>query len=501
MSEEASINTRKNTTSYRITEKARGLAAAGILSKILGLIRDLAIASLFSRELTDAWALAFRGPHFFRRIFSEGAVAGVLVPEFQNKKSSQLRHFFYSSSLFWAALIAGVIISMFWRQEGASGSFLEAPREHLFVAMAFYLWSLWPIHFLLALSFAEKRFQKPALIPVVFNTSIVLALFVLADNWVWQLGWSLSVAGGLQLFFLYPEWRSLHNSATVPEVLPQASVRELSKKVLYALGRIGFHHWLGLAATFLAMSLGTGVVSYLFWADRLLEFPMSLVGGALGLAAIPSLSQAQQTLQLKKIWHEYYQESARWSVPASVGLFFFAKPLALLLFDWGSLTSQELRSIAEIFKWNSVLLLLFSFAKVINTVILSASPEEKIKSETFWCLGAYLVGGLILQKHADLSVGLLMFWTTLIAAIYLVYSARQVLQQFSTSLSLADFKINSSIWWGSVVLALWLEFAQWWRPQNSKLEVTIVIGFGVILYFGVMLFMKKSATSKCGTLG
>lgn len=343
-------------------------------SRVTGLIREVLIARLFGvSAFTDAFNVAFRIPNLLRRLFAEGAFTQAFVPilgEFKATKGDQETKKLLDSIttvLAWSLMIVSLL--------GALG----APLIVIVVASGFHeannsaypaaVWMtrlMFPYIFfisLVAMASAVlntwKRFAIPAVTPVLLNLAMIFAAWLLTPYLIvpiYSLAYGVMLGGIAQLFLQVVALKKL-------KILPEISfdffsawrfegVQRVFKKMLTATFAVSIGQISLIINTNYASHLVAGSVSWLSYADRLMEFPTALLGVAVGTILLPNLSRAHADNQ-----HNDYSELLDWglkltlllSIPAVVSLFVFSVPLTATLFHYGrfsafdvSMTSQAL---------------------------------------------------------------------------------------------------------------------------------------------------------------
>jgi putative peptidoglycan lipid II flippase len=327
-------------------------------------------------SLTDAFNVAFRIPNLFRRLFGEGAFSQAFVPALAHSKERDgdaATHRLINSVatvLAWALLLTcvlGVIAAPVLVWALASG-FQQAP--HSFEAAVFMTRWMFPyIGFmsLVALSAGVlntwKRFAVPASTPVLLNLSMIGAAW-LGAPWFASLGIEpiYAMAGGVMLggvLQLAVQIPALYRLGLLPRVglgwsalrcaWADPGARQVARSMLPALLGVGVAQVSILINTQIASWLAPGSVTWLGYADRLMEFPTALLGVALGVVLMPQLASARAGND-----PERYSAMLDWglrlvvllAVPSSVALLVFAKPLVATLFHYGAFKDSDVSQVA-----------------------------------------------------------------------------------------------------------------------------------------------------------
>jgi putative peptidoglycan lipid II flippase len=331
------------------------------ISRVLGFVRDAVIARVFGAGLmTDAFFVAFKIPNLLRRLFAEGAFSQAFVPilaEYKNQRGAEETRLLvdHVAALLFAAVfvvtVIGVLAAPLLIYITAPG-FSAIPEKHdLAVAL---LRVTFPYILFIALTALAggilntySRFSVPAVTPALLNVSFIA--FALAgaqyfDPPVMALAWAVFCGGALQLAFqvpflarlrLLPRFRLNFRDAGVWRVL-----RQMGPAVFgVSIGQLSL-----VINNIFASFLVTGSVSWLYYADRLMEFPSGMLGVALGTILLPSLSRHHATKSV-----DDYSKLLDWglritfllAVPAAVALALLAVPLVSTLFQYGAFSATD----------------------------------------------------------------------------------------------------------------------------------------------------------------
>lgn len=330
-----------------------------MLSRVTGLIREILFARAFGASAyTDAFNVAFRIPNLLRRLFAEGAFAQAFVPilaEYKNQKGGAatkdlVNH--VATTMIWAMLVVTLlgilgaplvvylIATGFSDNPDAFGASILMTRVMFpyigfmsFVALAGGILNTW------------REFRIPAITPVLLNLSFIAGVLFLAPHLkqpIYAMAIAVFVGGVLQMAIQIP---ALAKIGMLPQIAanPFIGLRDVGvQKVLRKMGPAVF----AVSAAQISLMINTniasrlqhGSVSWLSYADRLMEFPTALLGVALGTILLPSLSKANMEGDLAE-----YSGLLDWglrltfllALPAAVGLATLSEPLTATLFHYG----------------------------------------------------------------------------------------------------------------------------------------------------------------------
>jgi len=348
-----------------------------LASRVTGLVRDLLMASMFGANvLTDAFNVAFRIPNLFRRLFAEGAFSQAFVPVLAAHKAQHGEEATrglvdaVATALFWVLLLACVLgvagaPLLVWLL--ASG--LRQDPAGFDAAIVMTRWMFPYIGFMSLVALAAgvlntwKRFAVPAATPVLLNLCMIAAAWLGAPQLaargiepIYAMVGGVMAGGVLQLAVQVP---ALVRLGLLPRIgmtwgrvraaWGDAGVRRILTLMAPALLGVGVAQISLMINTQIASYLQPGSVTWLFYADRLMEFPTALLGVALGVVLTPQLAAARAAGD-----GERYSAMLDWglrivvllAVPCAVGLLVFAQPLVATLFHHGALQGSDVGRIS-----------------------------------------------------------------------------------------------------------------------------------------------------------
>jgi len=336
-----------------------------LLSRILGFVRDFVIARAFGAGLaTDAFFVAFKLPNLLRRMFAEGAFSQAFVPilgEYKNRRGDEETRQLvdHVASLLTLALFAvtaiGVAAAPLLVWISAPGFAADAGKFELTVTLTRITFPYILFMSLVALAGGIlntwSRFALPAFTPVLLNIAFIgMALFAVPyfDPPVLALAWAVFLGGVLQLAIQIPALKRI-------SMLPRPSlnwraawadpgVRRIALLMGPALIGVSVSQISLLINTIFASFLQTGSVSWLYYADRLMEFPSGMLGVALGTILLPSLAKyhaSDNRAEYSKLLDWGLRLTLLLAAPAALALALLAVPLIATLFHHGAFTGDD----------------------------------------------------------------------------------------------------------------------------------------------------------------
>ena len=348
-----------------------------LASRVTGLVRDLLMASTFGASgLTDAFNVAFRIPNLFRRLFAEGAFSQAFVPALAHVKERDgeaATHALIDSVatvLAWALVftcvlgVAGAPVLVWLLASG----FQKDPQS-MEAAVFMTRWMFPYIGFMSMVALAAgilntwKRYAVPAATPVLLNVCMIAAAWLGApafERWGFEPIYAMAagvMAGGLlQLAVQVPV---LRRTGYLPRIglglgrmraaWREPGTRQVARMMAPALLGVGVAQISLMINTQIASWLPAGSVTWLSYADRLMEFPTALLGVALGVVLMPQLAAAHAAQDTER-----YSGMLDWglrlvvllALPCSVALLVFAQPLVATLFHYGAFTDRDVAQVS-----------------------------------------------------------------------------------------------------------------------------------------------------------
>ncbi len=342
-----------------------------MLSRITGLIREVLVARTFGASVyTDAFFVAFRIPNLLRRLFAEGAFSQAFVPilaEYKNQQGNRATRILadhVATVMFWVLLLtslAGIVFAPVIVLLVASGFASDPLTMSLSVSMTRIMFPYILFMSLVALAGGIlntlREFRVPAFTPVLLNLSLITAALFLAplmSQPVYALAIAVLVGGVLQLAIQIP---ALRRVGMLPRIglnpfaaLRDEGVRRVLKQMLPATFAVSAAQISLIINTNIASHLADGSVSWLSYADRLMELPTGLLGVALGTILLPSLSKAHavgDSAEYSSLLDWGLRLTFLLAMPAAVALMILSEPLTTTLFHYGKFDATSVTMTAR----------------------------------------------------------------------------------------------------------------------------------------------------------
>ena len=365
---------------------AQGSVVAGmtLLSRISGFARDMVLSHYFGAgAVADAFFVAFRIPNFFRRLFAEGAFNQAFVPVLARYRTRQRQEFLSFvaavagnlSLAVWGVVLLGVVFAPAVVSIFAPGFWGEERQFEMATAMLRitfpYLGFISLTAFAAALLNSHHKYAVPAFTPVLLNLCLIAAMLFATGAFrepVYALAWGVFVAGIVQLAFQLPALMRLGVLVMPRPSIEHPGVRQVGRLLVPSVFAASVSQINTLIDTVIASTLITGSISWLYYADRLLELPIGLVAVALGTVLLPNLSRlasARDEGGFSKTLEWGLRMGVLLGAPASVALYVLALPVVSALFLHGEMTALDARMTALALQAFAVGLLPLILVKVV----------------------------------------------------------------------------------------------------------------------------------------
>jgi len=412
-----------------VTRAAGIVSIFTFLSRILGLVRDILIASFFGSGMSaDAFFVAFRIPNLLRRLFAEGSFSVSFIPVFTEYLQNRSRdEAFLLARIVLTFLvliltiitILGIIFSPLIVRiiaPGFGGMGEKYALTVLLTRIMFpYIFLVSVLALFMGILNSLRHFAAPAMAPVFLNLSMIAALVFLAPSMgTPTVGLAIGVIGGgilqlaLQIPFLMdkglsfaPKWNLWH-----------PALKKIGMLMLPTIFGSAIYQINQLVGTLLASLLREGSISYLYYADRLVQFPLGVFAIAISTAVLPSLSREAadgDLVRLKETLSHALRLTMFITIPAMIGLIVLRQPIIRLLFQRGAFDSDTTKMTAQALLYYSLGLWAFAALRVFVSAFYSLQDTKTPVKVAVVAMLANIVFSLILMgplKHGGLALAL-----------------------------------------------------------------------------------------------
>ncbi|HSS27807.1 MAG TPA: murein biosynthesis integral membrane protein MurJ, partial [Usitatibacter sp.] len=344
-----------------LLKAAASVSAMTLLSRITGFVRDTLLAIFFGAGLSmDAFVVAFRIPNLLRRLFAEGAFSQAFVPvlgEYRTRQGDAATRELAGkvlallAAVLFVATAIGIIAAPAVVWLSASGFSADPEKFDLTVTMLRicfpYILFVSLVSFCAGVLNTYGAFKAPAFTPVLLNVSFIACALWLAPHMerpIVALAWAVFIGGLVQLAFQVPFLRRVHMWPAIRWAPRDEGVARIVKLMAPAALGVSVAQVSLLINTQIASHLGNGAVSWLYFADRLMEFPSAMLGVALGTVILPSLVRhhaAEDTHAYSRLLDWGLRLTLMLALPATVALGIIAVPLVSTLFWHGEFLQHD----------------------------------------------------------------------------------------------------------------------------------------------------------------
>lgn len=486
-------------------------SAMTFISRILGFVRDVIWAQVFGAVAGfDAFLVAFKIPNFMRRLFAEGAFSQAFVPvlsEYRETRTEQQVKLFIDHMFGTLALALLIVVGIFILLTPQiiavfAPGFLDEPMRYQLAAdmlkiTAPYILLISLTAFCAGVLNSYSSFGVPAFAPVLLNVALIFAALVLNRYFavpVYALAWGVFIGGILQLLFQLP---FLAKKGLLPRprlALRDAGVRQVLKLMIPAIFGVSVAQISMLVDTMFASFLPTGSITWLYYSERLLFFPLGMFGVALGTVVLPHLSRKHADRDPAS-----FARTLDWALrvcllvglPSAIGLFMFAGPLLASFFQYGNYSDYDVAMTRLSLMAYAVGLPAFMLIKIFAAGFYSQQNIKKPVKIAVIAMVANIILNFILifpLKHAGLALAtsLAAVLNASLLFIGLLRSGSYVFQpgwlKFLAVLLIANGLLIGLLFFISPALPHWLA----WNFHERVLHLSLDLVIAVLGYFAVL---------------
>jgi len=478
-----------------------------MLSRVMGFVRDVIIARIFGASAgMDAFLVAFKIPNFMRRLFAEGAFSQAFVPilsEYQRTQSFNQTQLFVSKIfgtlgfILFLLTIVVVIATPVMIMVFAPGFDIEGERYALAV---FMLRITFPYLLLISLTAVAGavlntygRFAIPAFTPVLLNVCLILAALYLVPYFsepIVALAWGVFIAGVMQLAFQIPFLKRL-GFLRLPRIdWHDSGVRRVLTLMVPALFGVSVAQVNLLVDTIFASFLAVGSVSWLYYSDRLMNFPLGVFGVAIATVILPHLSRKHAEASA-----EHFAVGLDWAVrmvllialPSALGLLWLAGPLLATLFGYGEFSVYDVQQARLSLMAFSIGVPAFMLVKVLASAFYA---KQNIKTPVKIAVVAMVSNTILLLilikplAHMGLALATSIAGFINVGALFYFLVKRGIFVpqpgwlRFAGQLFLANGLLLAWLWFYSPDLSQWLV----WGWAGRLLTLALIVVVSMVMY-------------------
>lgn len=480
-----------------------------ILSRLLGFLRDVIFAQIFGATAAfDAFVIAFKIPDFMRRLFGEGAFSQAFIPvlaEYRAKKGTegvaQLINGMTAALgvIFLAVVLLGEMAAPLLVMIFAPG-FADHPERyqlatHLLRITFPYLFSIAMAALAAAVLNAYYRFTLTAFAPVLFNILLIIVAVIWAPRVkpveaVVVLAWGITLSGVAQLT---SQWLALQHLGFMPKPILQGrheGVSRALKQTIPALLGVSVAQICLLIDNMFASFLPVGSISWLYYSDRLLYFPLGVIGVALVTVVMPQLSQHHHR-ERRANFGATTDWALRWvfvtAIPAALGLGVLSEPILATLMRHGAFNAYDLMMTRRSLMAFSLGLPALMAIKIFAAAFYAQHNVRTPARIAGFALLFNVIFNFILilpLAHAGLalSTSLASWFNALLLWVFLrryrIFESQRGWLRLSMGVVLGSVLMTTVLWFGRGAFSDGLA----WTVAESGLRLAALIGLGMVLY-------------------
>ncbi len=482
-----------------------------LVSRILAFTRDVLIARIFGAGMaTDAFFVAFKLPNLLRRLFAEGAFSQAFVPifgEYKNRRGQEETKLLVDHVTSMLALILfvvtviGIIAAPILVYISAPGFVKDAPKFDLTVQLlritSPYIFFISLVAVAAGILNTYNKFWVPAFAPILLNLCFIGGALWLApyfDPPILALAWAVFVAGFVQLAFQIPFLKKIGMLPSLRFSWKDAGMWRVIKQMGPAVFGVSIAQLSLIINTIFASFLVAGSVSWLYYADRLMEFPTGILGVAISTILLPSLSKCHASndeVEYSKLLDWGLRLTIMLTLPAALALGMIAVPLLATFFQHGAFTAHDVLMSRSALVGYSVGLIGLILVKILAPGFYARQDiRTPVKIGIVTLLATQAMNALFIGwlQHAGLalSIGLGACLNSAILFYFLrkhgIYQPEPGWMKFFLKVTLAVTALGITLWFGMGSEQHWLETSGWVRITH----LTWLVLSGVAVYFAVL---------------
>ena len=488
--------------SSKIVRNASVVAGATLLSRVLGFARDLIVAFALGAGLpADAFFVAFRIPNLLRRLFGEGSLTMAFVPVFSRVRKEQGEGAAFEmarSAMLWLLILLGVLtvlaivgakylVLLIAPGFGTNPELMSLTVDLVRVCFPYVIF-ICGVALCMGILNSMGHFLAPALAPCMLNLALIGAALIgyfTGNSVALFMAWGVLLGGLLQWMLQQPYLKRMGLHWRGKAELNNPGVKRMGKLMLPTVLGAAVYQINVVLGTLLASFLPVGSVSYLYYADRLVQFPLGVFGIAVGTAALPSLSK----LYVEGQYDEFSQTLKQSvglilfvSLPAMAGLVSLAEPLIGLLFERGAFDAQAVTATAQALMAYGIGLPFIAMSRPLVSAFYAQEDTRTPVKVAIICLIINVGVGYLLMQHIGhvglaLAVSLSSMFNCLLLAV--IMGHRTGLFPFPAA-SVAK----------SVLLSILVGFGAWYSTRYEFLWFAL-IPVWIVIYGGGSLLLKS----------
>jgi len=477
------------------------------ISRVLGFIRDIVIATyLGAGYLSDIFFAAFKLPNFFRRIFAEGAFNAAFVPIFSKKITDKKSAIEFAQNIFSILFYVLLILILFlqivmpWFVQIIFPGFASSEQKiSLLTSLSritiFYLLFITITSLFCAILNSFNKFSAAAAVSVILNATLIFSIFFLSPllpNFAYALSWGVFIAGILQIswisiflfkkgIFIYPKLPKFN-----------AETKNFFKK--FFSGVIGANVMqINLLIDSIIASFYAGAISYIYYADRINQLPLAMIGIAINIALLPKLSKAiKNNKKQAKLLQNFAIEAAMiLTIPAASALLVLAPMIMEALFMRGEFGIKQAQITGQCLQLYSLALPAYITTKVLEPSFFANEDTKTPMKIAIICVIFNIIFNLILMQFfafkGIIMASILASYLNVILMIKLLKKSNFYLIKKEITYKIAKIIIPNSIMIISILLL---------QSILIKTNILLIIQLIILIIIGLSTYLISSLAFK-----
>ncbi|MEO8342683.1 MAG: murein biosynthesis integral membrane protein MurJ [Gallionella sp.] len=482
-----------------------------LVSRILAFVRDVLIARVFGAGMaTDAFFVAFKLPNLLRRLFAEGAFSQAFVPifgEYKHRRGQDETKLLVDHVTTMLAIIlflvtlVGIIAAPILVYISAPGFLKDAAKFDLTVQLlrltSPYIFFISLVAVAAGILNTYNKFWVPAVAPVLLNLCFIGGALWLAPYCnppIMALAWAVFIAGFVQLAFQIPFLKKIGMLPSFRFNWHDPGMWRVIKQMGPAVFGVSISQVSLIINTIFASFLVAGSVSWLYYADRLMEFPTGILGVAIGTILLPSLSKCHadnNTAEYSRLLDWGLRLTIMLTLPAALALGVIAVPLLATFFQHGAFAAHDVLMTSYALVGYSIGLIGMILVKILAPGFYARQDiKTPVKIGIVTLLATQAMNALLIGwiQHAGLalSIGLGACLNSAILFYFLrkrgIYQPEPGWAKFFAKVCIAMLALAITLWFGMGTEQSWLTSSGWSRI----LRLSALVAGSVVVYFSVL---------------